>query len=735
MPFLRRLMSREHYRLHTFYSGLPATTPSVQGELFYGVRQIVPAFSFREQETGKAVWMIDPDEAARVQQRLNRRGAPLLEGGSSYSNIFTGGAAEPHFCASVMGWGDLFRNARLGAILLFALVNIAPLFRAFVLCLVEVLLALSDTIYGIIRGRHVRPEFRVILSRVAVGVLLRDLITIGMTMDAARGLPIMHCNFLGYDEQAHRRGPGSNYAHWSLRGIDRAIRRIWKAARRSTRRDYQLWIYADHGQAYTDIYEEVNRRSLNDAVNAVFHTHAEKVGSPKGPARGVSGQRARWLGGGRAQAMLPKPRIDEPPSDEHHLIVTALGPLGYIYTPSVDPWPQREALAERLVREAAIPLVVTLGEDGQAWAFTDEGRFALPADGAKVLSEEHPFLADAAAELAALCHHPDAGSFIVCGFKKSGVSQSFVLEHGAHAGPHPEETRGFALLPPDAPVDEGEKGYLRPLDLRAGVLQAMRRVHVPVVARPRQKRKRAGTVRLLTYNVHTCIGMDGRLSPRRIARVIAQCDPDIVALQECDVRRLRTDGRDQVRDIAEELEMEFHFHPAMRLEEEEYGDAVLSYHPMRLVRAGRLPGLAGSDHLEPRGALWVDVQVDGHTVQVINTHLGLSNRERLAQVEALLSEEWLGEAESRGPCILCGDFNALPGSPPYRRLLSRLRDAQLAVNGQRPSRTWFSHYPIGRIDHVFLAGPLEVVSVEVPRTELIRTASDHLPLVAEIRLP
>jgi endonuclease/exonuclease/phosphatase family metal-dependent hydrolase len=115
--------------------------------------------------------------------------------------------------------------------------------------------------------------------------------------------------------------------------------------------------------------------------------------------------------------------------------------------------------------------------------------------------------------------------------------------------------------------------------------------------------------------------------------------------------------------------------------------------------------------------------------------LGLSNRERLAQVEALLSDEWLGEAESRGPCILCGDFNALPGSPPYRRLLARLRDAQLAVNGQRPLRTWFSHYPIGRIDHVFLAGPLEVVSIEVPRTELIRTASDHLPLVAEIRLP
>ena len=734
MPFLRKLMSREHYKLHTMYSGLPATTPSVQGELFYGVRQIVPAFSFREQETGKAVWMIDPEEAARVQQRLIRRGAPLLEGGSSYSNIFTGGAAEPHFCASVMGWGDLFRDARPSAILLFGLVNIAPLFRAIFLCIVEVLLAFSDAIYGIFRGRAVRPEFRLILSRVAVGVLLRDLITIGMKLDAARGLPILHCNFLGYDEQAHRRGPGSNYAHWSLKGIDRAIKRIWRTARRSTRRDYQLWIYADHGQAYTDIYEEVTGRSLNDAVNAVFHSHAQHAGPRSRRARGIEGQRARWLGGGRAQALFPQPKVDEPTADDRKLVITALGPLGYIYSPTVYPWPERAVLAERLVGQALIPLVVTLDDEGQAWAFNEEGRFALPQDARQVLGDHHPFLADAAAELTALCNHPDAGSFIVCGFKKSGASQSFVLEHGAHAGPHPEETRGFCLAPPDAPVNEGEKGYLRPLDLRAGVLQAMRRTHVPVVARPRQKRLRAGTVRILTYNVHTCIGMDGRLSPRRIARVIAQCDPDIVALQECDVRRRRTDGRDQVRDIAEELEMEFHFHPAIRLEEEEYGDAVLSYHPMRLVRSGRLPGIADRTHLEPRGALWVDVEIDGRAVQVINTHLGLSNRERLAQVEALLSDEWLGQAVGRGPCILCGDFNALPGSPPYRRLLSQLRDAQLAVNGQRPLRTWFSHYPIGRIDHVFVAGPLEVLSIEVPRTELIRTASDHLPLVAEIRL-
>jgi endonuclease/exonuclease/phosphatase family metal-dependent hydrolase len=735
MPFLKRLLAREHFQIHSLYSGLPATTPSVQGELFYGVKQIVPAFSFRDHETGKAVWMIDPEVAARVQRRLSRRGAPLLEGGSSYSNIFTGGAAEPHFCASLMGWGEMLKNARWFAIFLFILVNLAPFIRAFFLAFVEVFIALADVVYGLAKGRHVRPEFRMILSRTAVGILLRDFITIGAKMDVTRGLPIIHANFLGYDEQAHRRGPGAGYAHWSLKGIDRSIERIWKAARRSVRRDYHLWVFADHGQHHTDIYEEVTGRSLHDAVQSVFHTHVENVGPRRGPARGVEGQRALWLGGGRAQRLIPKPKVIEPPASDTELVITALGPLGYIYPPTVYDWPERQTIAERLVREAAIPLVLVVDADGQAWAFTEHGRFRMPQEANKVLAPDHPFLQAAAEELAALCHHPDAGSFVVSGWRTTGRPLTFVLEHGAHAGPSPEETHGFAILPADAPIETHEKGYLRPLDLRAAALRALHRTHVRVAAKPRQKRARTGTIRVLTYNVHTCVGMDGRLSPRRIARVIAQCDPDVVALQECDVRRWRTGGIDQVQEIANELKMHFHFHPAMRFAEEEYGDAVLSYHPMRLVRAAALPGIKDRPTLEPRGAMWVRLSVAGREVNLVNTHLGLSSRERLAQVEALLGDQWLGHPDCQEPLILCGDFNSLPGSPPYRRLLSQLSDAQLQLNGDhRPFRTWFSHYPIGRIDHVFLRGNLKVIAIEVPRTDLIRTASDHLPLVAEIQL-
>jgi endonuclease/exonuclease/phosphatase family metal-dependent hydrolase len=228
--------------------------------------------------------------------------------------------------------------------------------------------------------------------------------------------------------------------------------------------------------------------------------------------------------------------------------------------------------------------------------------------------------------------------------------------------------------------------------------------------------------------------MDGKLSTSRIARVLAQCDGDIIALQELDVRRSRTGGRDQAHEIARQLEMDFAFFPALAIEEEHFGDAVLSRLPMRLVRAAGLPGAELKGGIEPRGALWVAIQAGQQEIQLLNTHLGLSADERLLQIESLLGPEWLTNPECREPVVLCGDLNALPGSVAYRRLAHRLTDVQHSLNGHRPKNTWFSPYPLRRIDHVFIGQQLEVVQVRVPKTHLARTASDHVPLVVDLRL-
>lgn len=732
LPFLRQLLVREHYRLHTLYSGLPSSTPAVQAELFYGVEQAVPAFSFLRQSTGQVVRMIDPASANDVQTGLSSQGMPLLSGGSAYSDIYSGGAAEPHFCSAAMGWGELLRYANPTAVLVFLVSNFGSLLRTVALLMLESALAIVDSMRGMIAGHDFWAELKFVPSRVLVSVLLRDLITISAEMDVARGLPVVHINYLGYDEQSHRRGPSSLFAHWTLKGIDHCIRRLWIAARHSTARDYSVWVYSDHGQEQTVPYTVAVGKSIQEAVATAFR-HATNQHAPKNPTddRGEQSQRVRYLGGRLSAKLLPRPLRDPPQVDPDQIIVAAMGPLGHVYLPTPLSVEQVEAAAKRLAQEEHVPLVLMAQPDGTASVWTGDQRLHLPADAVAVLGEDHPFLQQAAGDLARLCHHSDAGDLVLCGWRKEATPLSFALEHGAHAGPGREETRAFALLPADAPLPKRAQNWFRPGDLRQAALVALERV--PRAA-PGRERHAAHSLRIVTYNVHSCLGLDGQLSPARIARVIAQCDPDVVALQELDVRRPRTRGMDQAHAIAAELGMEFQFHPAIAVEEEQYGDAVLSRLPLRLVRAGPLPTDPRRKNLEPRGALWVAFHFQGQEFQLINTHLGLSAVERLAQVEALLGPDWAGHTECRAPLVLCGDFNALPRSKPHRRLCQKLRDAQLALDGHRPRRTFFSRFPLGRIDHVFLSDGLSVVAIDVPRSQLAGIASDHLPLVVELRL-
>ena len=157
-------------------------------------------------------------------------------------------------------------------------------------------------------------------------------------------------------------------------------------------------------------------------------------------------------------------------------------------------------------------------------------------------------------------------------------------------------------------------------------------------------------VRLLTYNVHRCVGSDGKLDVARVAEVIAAHAPDIVALQEVDVGRARTGGVDQAERLARRLGMAFHFNANVKVEEELYGDALLTVRPERLVKAGRLPGDPRLPFLEPRGALWVGDRyrrrgAAGHQ------HPPGPGAARAAgrRPPALAGPEWLGASRARGP--------------------------------------------------------------------------------------
>ncbi|MGZ8185907.1 MAG: endonuclease/exonuclease/phosphatase family protein [Methylobacter sp.] len=451
---------------------------------------------------------------------------------------------------------------------------------------------------------------------------------------------------------------------------------------------------------------------------------------------GIQLHRAQFFGGKKIQRLLPVRNNSSPKVESPQVTVAALGPVAMIY-PNDKLAPKiRVKLARALVKDAGIPLVLVKETQDRARAWTEAGEFMLPEDRIHILGADHPFLEEASRDLIGLCHHSEAGQFIACGWRVGGPAYTFAVENGAHGGISPEETKAFALLPNDVPLPMlGGLGYLRVADLRQAALHLLNRAETLIPAAPQADCPARDALRVMTYNVHSCIGMDGKLSPERIARVIACHMPDVVALQELDVGRARTGGIDQVRRIAASLEMNFHFHPARYVGEERYGNAVLTRLPMRLVKAGPLPGLSNRPGLESRGALWVAVEFNEVEIQVINTHLGLLPRERQAQVQELLGAAWLDHPDCCSPVVLCGDFNARPSSAACRQLRQRLQDAQLELSRHRPRSTFFGRFPTARIDHVFIDSGIEVLDIEVPRAELSRIASDHLPLVVEMRIP
>lgn len=733
MPFVTKLLHTENYQLHTLYSGLPSSTPAFQGELFYGKKCAVPAFSFITQHNGQVVHMYQAAAAQQFEKILEKQTQGLLKGGSSYSNVFTGGAAEVNFCATSMGWDGLFKNTNAPTVLAFVLLNLYSFIRVFLLGILEFFIAITDFFRGLILGKDFLRELLMIPSRVAIAILLRELITIGAKLDIARGMPIIHLNFLGYDEQAHRRGPTSNYAHWSLKGIDDAIGRISRAAFSARSRDYEVWIHSDHGQEVVQNYSQKQGVNLKDAVHRAFINTNTEIPDIEtiGHVAGTQSKRVALLSRRKWQPWFNQKNASDS-SSYGQVNITAAGPIGFIYAKELLSREVSSKVAKELVVHANIPMVLANDGAGKVKVWSKEGEFLLPDDSDQVFGKDHPFLHDIGQDMLALCQHKDAGQLVICGWNKEPVNISFAIENGAHAGPGMNETHAFCLLPSDTVSKPLNRSYLRAKDLYHVAQQKLG--HKETLQTESRLYPVGSKIRILTYNVHNCLGMDGKVSVHRIARVISQYQPDIIALQELDVNRQRSHGIHQTQVISEYLNMTAHYQPAMHVEQGSFGNAILTRLPVDLIKAAALPRLKTSKGLEPRAAICVSVILGKHKINVINTHLGLNRAERLMQTKALLSDKWLKHANIQGTTILCGDFNAAPNSHVYKKINQRLEDVQTSLYAHRPMRTFLTRFPIARIDHIFVTKDLKVRRVQVPRSALTRVASDHLPLIADLEL-
>ena len=230
-----------------------------------------------------------------------------------------------------------------------------------------------------------------------------------------------------------------------------------------------------------------------------------------------------------------------------------------------------------------------------------------------------------------------------------------------------------------------------------------------------------GRLRIASYNIHECVGSDGRRDPARIAAVLREIDADIIGLQEVDARPGETSESMQVQYLASTLGHHAVAGPTLLRAGGEYGNAILTRRPVLDVRRVDLTVY----RREPRGALDVDLDIDGWTVRVLVTHLGLLPGERRKQVRRLLDR--LGNHRS-DVVVLCGDINEwFAVGRPLRWLHARLgRTATVP--------TFPSAFPVFALDRIWVHPHAALAALTAHASPAARRASDHLPLLADIRL-
>lgn len=247
---------------------------------------------------------------------------------------------------------------------------------------------------------------------------------------------------------------------------------------------------------------------------------------------------------------------------------------------------------------------------------------------------------------------------------------------------------------------------------------------------------------VMSFNIHSGIGMDGTYDMSRIAQVIEESEADVIGLQEIDVHwGERSNFENGVQLLAEALHMDAFFAPIYDLPpirqgdpNRQFGVAILSKFPIIKAANWAMTRLSTQqDNLAPQpmpGVADVLIQVHGTLVNVYSAHLDFRSDAALRsqQVQELLTLMH----ENNYAKILCSDCNAVPSAPELSPLFSNYNHTWAKVyTGTEPGYTFPADAPVRTIDYIFCSRTFVTKSSQIIATEV----SDHRPVITRLVLP
>ncbi len=235
------------------------------------------------------------------------------------------------------------------------------------------------------------------------------------------------------------------------------------------------------------------------------------------------------------------------------------------------------------------------------------------------------------------------------------------------------------------------------------------------------------TLRVMTYNIHVGVGMDKKLDLQRIADVINKEKPDLVGLQEVDRGVKRTEGRDEIVELAGLTGMHYAFAHNLDYQGGQYGVAVLSRFPIRHIDHRKYENRREA---ERRGMIRVEVDIGGgKIINFVNTHLDYQFDDgRLFETGQLL--KFL--ENMKGSLVVVGDFNDEPSGSTYKLMLAGFDDVWMRAGSKDAGLSYPADKPLKRIDYIFTR---RADKVRTKKAWVVNTlASDHIPVVADLEI-